>query len=391
MNLLAANTKNPSTSLISIAGRSVLAAIVSIQVTIVPWTAQAAGTVRCESLFLSTPESGTLLSVLPQDLLRLTTDLKPKELKKLQERFEKRDALNAEREAIRLVTRLLKDDFRDEKLLIRDVLTKRDLHTTFNRVSHARLDRTSMEVRLENALLEIGYGEGSPKAQKWSAFRRRYFRQLEMIRRVAINTTANFLAGIPIEMRRNQYLQFQPSKTHRREWTQTERRLRAKIEFRDPQLVRDFHREIVVNFALRVLAYAVLALIADEFAEFLFPEWRVLKSEVFGPGLESRHILETKAYDTWKGLMEAFTGQIPDDSSDEAVRIKKQIRESTLERLWLHIYEGAPLSEPADKAPAAAPAPAPSAGSPSTGENPLYDPYDGPRGSGDPFEMFLGQ
>ena len=79
MNLLAANTKNPSTSLISIAGRSVLAAIVSIQVTIVPWTAQAAGTVRCESLFLSTPESGTLLSVLPQDLLRLTTDLKPKE------------------------------------------------------------------------------------------------------------------------------------------------------------------------------------------------------------------------------------------------------------------------------------------------------------------------
>lgn len=371
--------------LLSVAWRAILAAIVSIQVTIVPWTAQAAGAVRCESLFISTPNAGSFLSVLPPDLLRLTTDLKPKELKKLEDRFEKRDRLNAEREAVRIVTRLLNEDIRDERLLIRDILTKRDLQATFNRVSHARLDRTSMEVRLENALLEIGYGEGSAKAQKWSAFRRRYFRQLEMIRRVAINTTANFLAGIPIEMRRNQYLQFQPSKTHRREWTQTERRLRAKIEFRDPQLVRDFHREIVVNFALRIIAYAVLALIADEFAEFLFPEWRVLKTEVFGPGLESRHILETRAYETWKGLMEAFTGQIPDDNSTEAMSIKKQIKESTLERLWLHIYEGAPLSEPSERAPNK-PAPAPL-----RDENLQYDPTPGVSIVNDPFAVFFGQ
>lgn len=352
--------------------RAVLAAIVTIQVALVPLhSAQAAVAVRCEGLFIATPASGTFQSALPQDLLRLSVDLKPREISKLQKRFEKRDRLNAEREAVRIVTQILKDDVRDEKILVRDILNKSDREETFRRVSHARLDRTSMEVRLENALLEIGYGEGSPRAQKWSAFRRRYFRQLEMIRRVAINTTANFLAGIPVEMRRNQYLQFQPTKMQRREWTQTELRLRTKIEFSHPQLIRDYHREIVINLALRIVAYAVLALIADEMAEFLIPEWRVLKTEVFGPGLESRHILETKAYETWKGLMEAFTGEVPDDNSSEAIRIRSEIKASTLERLWLHIYEGAPLKD---------------SGEP----NPQFDSGMGSRIE-DPFEMFPNQ
>ncbi len=318
----------------------ITAAILLVQALVAP---AAAASIRCETLFRSSL-APTLSETLPSELRAEFANAKPSIVEKFEKRFEKRERIRAEREAMRLVSLLLLDQ-RETTLNLRSLLDRTNRSQTISQVLIARLKNEATRVKLENILIEIGYSEGSLRSQKWRAFREKHFRRLESIKRFAINTAAATTIGIPIYYLRSfQYQQFQTSRELRTDWAKTELELRKRIDHRDPKIMREIKIEIAIEVARRIIAIAILAILADEFLNLMSPKWRVLKAEVRGTlSMDSRESLEHAALENWQDVAEAFTGSRPADNSPEALEVLRQIRATSREELWLHVHEGGPL------------------------------------------------
>lgn len=344
---------------------AVLAAVLVVQSVLAP-AAEAARVNRCEYLFIPAtlpdgaklydftprdlPDDATLQSSLPPDLQILFEGLKPKLAKKFEKRFQKRDAVLAWNEAGRLVAAILLDGKATNTEFSSGILSKSRLDTLSN-VLASRLDHTSAEVRMEQILLEIGYGEGTEVQQKWSDFRARYFRRLTFALRGAINLASTYALSIPLSNLKpyQKYQYFRPTRAQRHFWSVIEPVLREKIDNHHPAQLRELRIEIALKFVTRVMAGVVFALLLDQSLELIWPQWKVYKKMIGGGPLETRAKLEQLAYEQWKDIVEAFSGDRPHDQSPEAIEIRKRIDATPKRDLWLHVHEGGPLRDPAPK------------------------------------------
>ncbi|MDX9731157.1 MAG: hypothetical protein RBT63_05245 [Bdellovibrionales bacterium] len=301
-----------------------------------PRAAQASA--RCSNLFLNSTE---LQSTLPLEFReRLQQNASERAIRQFEKRFNKRERISAEREAERLTSLLLLDAKETSLKLL--PLSRR--HASISEVLHARLQHESTRVRLENILLEIGYDSGSPRSKAWRDFRERHTQSLEIAKVTAINAATTIVLGLPLYLKPIRFQTFRPNGYERAVWPQVEIVLRERIHARDTSFLRDIKIEIAIELTRRLIAVAVLGIVADEFLTFMYPEWGLIKASTLGRiSTEDRESLETKAFENWKDIVEAFTDQRPSDDSKEALEIRERLKKLSQNELWLHVYEGGPL------------------------------------------------
>lgn len=303
----------------------------------------------CESLFSkSLVEYVTPLEFRAKFLL-----LPPKVRERIEKRFERRESLSAENEAAQIVAQVLVNDSAST-IKLRPLLSRAPRDRSIRDVLISRLRDEDARIQLEQVLLEIGYGEGSPLAQQWTQFRGRHANKLPIIAKFAKNAASSALLGVPIFLRSTPFRNFTLPKNRRSDWLGLRQEFERKIDQRDPALLRSVKIEAALEVATRIAAFMILAMITDEILEMMSPKWRFIKLKVvnamtFGHlGLESKTQLENIAYANWKDVIEAFTGSRPDDDSAAAIEILERIRASSRDDLWLHIYRQAPLTEPVE-------------------------------------------
>ncbi len=284
----------------------------------------------CESLFETMPFGATMIAStsLPPKFRQALTELDEKTSRKLQKRFERRDRVSAENEAKRMVANLLLDGNLTSIQLL-PIFSAETRVASIHQLLSARQNNEIARARLQLTLLEIGYGEGSATARQWSAFRKKHRLKLTIAAQVAKNFASAVVLGLPL---------FLNSKTNQN--------FQISSESSD-KVARDLKTEIAAVFISRILGYAVLAILTDEFLTFLTPKWGLLKLKTYGHlRMESREELERVTYQNWKEIIKGFTGETPADNSPEMSEIREKIRATSKDDLWLHVHEGGALTEP---------------------------------------------
>ena len=302
----------------------------------------------CEDQFLSFAPQ--VVSTLPDAIRAKFENLDPKERARFQRRFISRDRIRARAETARIASRLILEPsyvpltwvFKPEAERARSITD----------VLQTRLNQEAERARLENTLLNLGYKKESGRRQSLSRFQAAHFRELESLKRFAVNSTATFFMGLPILMGRFQYQRFQldiPASRDpfMRDLLEKEiSALQERIAAHDPALVKDIKRELAIEFARRILILGVFAILTNELLDFLFPSWVEAKSEFWNPTTEAdRMALEETALRNWQELYETFSGEKLDSSSALYQETKARIEAASIETLKAHVHQGAPLPE----------------------------------------------
>lgn len=317
--------------------------VICTLVSVLTLTPNVYASVLCAGVFSSKLNEGSSSESAIPAVDLIARQLTEKERAKFRARFEKRDRVSAAREARRLIARiLLKDSSSDLKL--RPLFTADSREGTVKSLLNSRLDDISRSVRLENALIEIGFFEGSSRAKEWRDFRTRYATDLTIAKNLAINAASLYLTGLPLYLPSTRIADFAPTTAERTTWQQIEEGIRRRIDSGDPALTQQLEFEAALEIVRRIAAVAVLGLLADDFLNFLTPKWALIKKRaVESDASQSRESLETEALKNWKDITEAFTGQRPTDFEPKTVNFKEQLKANSYDDLWLHVHQNGPL------------------------------------------------
>jgi hypothetical protein len=291
-----------------------------------------------------------VVSNLPDDLRLKFESLDPKVRARFQHRYLNRDRIRAHAETARLAALLLSEaSYVPLKSLLKPEAERARSITDALQI---RLNQEAQRARLENSLLSLGYKPESGRRQSLSRFQAAHFRQLESLKRFAVNSTATFFMGLPILMGRFQYQRFQletPASRDPfvRELLEKEiSALQEKIDANDPTLIKDIKRELAIELARRILIVGVFAILTNELLDFLFPTWVAAKAEFWNPTSETdRLALEETAIRNWQELYEAFSGEKLTIDSPIYQETKARISNASIEALKAHVHEGAALPE----------------------------------------------
>lgn len=304
---------------------------------------------ECEAQFKSF-ENGVLIH-LPEQMRSDFSKLAPKMRSRFSLRYLKKDQVRATVEAERIVAKTLLG--KDTSLRLLPLVTGRETRVrSISQLLSNRLEHAVIRRQLEERLLEIGYRSDSTRALKWSAFQKRHFRGLESLKRFAINSASTTVFGLPLFLRPFQYQRFQlgsrESNAVATDWAQVEKAIRARIEARDPLLMREIKAEIAFEIARRIIAAGVLAILADEFLEFAFPEWKPYKTNTWNSiwsenNTQSKAELEQIAMTNWLDVAELLSGERPTADSPEYKEIAARLTKMSQNELFAHVHNGAPL------------------------------------------------
>lgn len=291
-----------------------------------------------------------VVSTLPEIFQERFQSLKPSARARFERRFQHRDRIRAHAEAARISALILQGPanlplsfaFRPE--------AERSQHIT--NVLQKRLNQEAYRARIENTLLDLGYKRDSDRQQGLSRFQSAHFRELESLKRFAVNSTTTIFMGLPILMGRFQYQRFSlqtPASKDPLIRDVLEKEISAlqeRVASQDPVFVKELKREFALELARRILVVGVFAIITNELLDFLFPNWIEMKSEFWNPTSEAdRKGLEETAFNNWLELYETFSGEKLSPESPLSVEMKARISQASLETLKAHVNHGAPLPE----------------------------------------------
>lgn len=313
----------------------------------------------CEVSFKSFDSN--VLQHLPPEMQSRFADLKPKFRNRFSENFLRRDQIRAAREAEILIAKTFLS--KGTNLQLVPYFKSRESRVqSISQLLSNRFEHAMAREQLTRHLLEIGYRDDSPNLQKWKAFRDRHFRGLESLKRFAINSASTSVFGLPLFLRPFQYQRFRLHQSlpgDRRGMTspadlnQVESAIRQRIESHDPVLLREIKMEVAIEVARRIMAIGVIAILADEFLEFAYPQWVPIKKNVFsalsfdsGQNLESKEALESIAMNNWLDIAELLSGERPQPTSPEYLEIAARIKKMSQTELSAHVHQGTPLAEP---------------------------------------------
>lgn len=291
-----------------------------------------------------------VISTLPEVFQERFQSLKPSERARFERRFQHRDRIRAHAEAARISARILQDYTN----LPLNFLFKPEAERsqTITSVLQKRLDQEANRARIENTLLDLGYKRESDRQLGLSRFQSAHFRELESLKRFAVNSTTTIFMGLPVLMGRFQYqrfnLQTPASKDPLiRETLEKEiSALQERVASQDPLFVKELKRELALELARRILVVGVFAIITNELLDFLFPTWVEMKSEFWNPTSEAdRKGLEETAFNNWLELYETFSGEKLSPESPLSLEMKARISQVSLQTLKAHVHHGAPLPE----------------------------------------------
>lgn len=306
------------------------------------------GKPSCEDQFHSFAPQ--VIASLPDALQTKFENLDPKARARFQRRFLNRDRIRARAETARLASLLILEPTYVPLSAVMKPEAERA--RTITDVLQNRLNQTAEQARLENTLLSLGYKSESGRQQSLSRFQAAHFRQLESLKRFAVNSTATFFMGLPILMGRFQYQRFQletPASRDPfvRELLEKEISiLQEQVASRDPKLVKDLKRELAIEFARRILVVGVFAILTNELLDFLSPSWVEAKAEFWNPTSDTdRKALEETALRNWQELYETFSGEKLTADSLIYQETKARIEKASIETLKAHVHQGAALPE----------------------------------------------
>lgn len=312
-------------------------------------TSESRASFDCEAQFRSFDSS--VLAHLPEQMRNEFSFLRPKIKSRFEARYFKRDRVRAAAEAERLIAKTLLG--KDTDLKITPMLLGRESRVrSVSELLTNRLEHSLLREQLEKRLIEIGYKQDSSYAQEWSSFRARHFRSLESIKRFAINSTSTMVFGLPLFLRPFQYQRFQLTQNRGQmfstDWAQVEMVIRQRIESRDPDLMREIKTEVAIEVVRRIVALGVLAILTDEFLEFVYPEWTPFKQNTWNSvwsetSVESKAELEKIAMTNWLDIAELLSGVRPLPSSPEYKEIAGRLTKMSHNELSAHVHNGAPL------------------------------------------------
>ncbi len=294
-----------------------------------------------------------VISSLPVSTQSLFRNLKTSDRIRFEKRFQHRDKIRAHAEAARIYSRiLLRPTYLNADFLFKPEPVRYQLITE---ALQGRLEQEANRARLENTLLDLGYKPDSDRQQGLSRFQAAHFRELESLKRFAVNSAATAFMGLPILMGRFQYQRFN-LKTP----TSKDPAIRAMLEneiltqqeritSRDPALIKEIKRELAIEMARRILVIGVFAILTNELLEFLFPTWKEIQSEFWNSTSSSdRESLEETAMQNWLELHEAFSGEKIAAESPLYLEMRARIKNAATETLKAHVNQGAPLPDKSD-------------------------------------------